>query len=46
MRSLIIVLLAVAVEMATPVAGQGIDPVEPVVLGGAASISLGPDRVF
>ncbi len=46
MRSLIIVLLAVAVEMATPVAGQGIDPVEPVVLGGAAYYPSGPTVFF
>jgi hypothetical protein len=46
MRSLIIVLLAVAVEMATPAAGQGIDPVEPVVLGGAAYYPSGPTVFF
>jgi len=46
MRALIIVVLAVAVQAATAAAGQGIDPNEPIVLGGASYYPSGPTVFF
>jgi hypothetical protein len=46
MPGLIIVLLAVALQTATPAAGQGIDPNEPVVMAGAWYYPSGPTVFF
>jgi hypothetical protein len=46
MRGVMIVLLAVVVQAATAVAGQGIDPNEPVMLAGASYYPSGPTVFF